>query len=110
MFTAAEAANATMTWILRLVGFIGMAIGFCMVFKPMEVVADVVPFIGNIVGLGFTIAAFGIAGAISLVTIAIAWLFYRPLIGIPLLLLGVGLFAFLFMKGSAGGAGGAPAE
>lgn len=98
MFETAQANNKTMTWILRGVGFVVMFIGFNLLFRPLSVVADVLPIAGTIVGVGTGIVAFLLAAPLSLITVSIAWIFYRPLIGVPLLLLaGVGLF-FLFKK------------
>jgi len=57
-----------------------------------------VPFFGDIVGAGTGILAFLIALPLTLVTIALAWLAYRPLIGIPLLLAAVGSIVFGIMK------------
>ena len=98
MFESAQERNKMMTWILRAVGFAVMFFGFSFIFKPLAVVADVLPLAGTIVGVGTGIFAFLLAAPLSLITISIAWIFYRPLIGIPLLLLaGVGLF-FLIKK------------
>lgn len=101
MFQHAQDANAMMTWILRAVGFFVMFVGFAMVFKPLSVVADVVPFVGSLVGLGTGLLAFGLALVGSSITVGFAWVFYRPLIGVPLLVGGVGLIAFMVVKGSA---------
>jgi hypothetical protein len=95
MFTAAEQANVMMTWVLRLVGFLVMFIGLTMVFRPLSVVADVVPLIGDLVGMGAGLVAFAIAAPLSLLTIAVAWIFYRPLLGILLLAVAVGLFVVI---------------
>lgn len=98
MFTRAQESNKIFTWILRAVGFGLMFIGFSLIFKPLSVVADVLPIAGDIVGVGTGIVAFLLAAPLSLITISIAWVFYRPLVGVPLLVLaGVGLF-FLFKK------------
>jgi hypothetical protein len=109
VFEAKQAANVMFTWILRLVGFLMMAIGLSMVFKPIAVVADVIPFLGDLIGLGFGLAAFGIAACLSLLTIAVGWVFYRPMIGIPLVLLAIGIIVGLFMMAKGKKAGGAPA-
>jgi len=90
MFQKAQDDNETLTWILRLVGFVVMAMGLAMVLKPLSVVADVVPFIGNIVGAGTGFIAFVLAAISALSTIAVAWIMYRPLIGGVLLLAVVG--------------------
>ena len=98
MFAAAQKSNKILTWILRAVGFVVMFFGFNLIFKPLPVIADVLPIAGSVVGVGVGIVAFLLAAPLSLITISMAWIFYRPLIGIPLLILaGVGLF-FLFKK------------
>lgn len=98
MFDSAQESNTIRTWIVRVVGFVVMFIGFGLIFKPLSVVADVLPIAGDIVGVGTGIVAFLLAAPLSLITISVAWIFYRPLIGVPLLLLaGVGLY-FLFKK------------
>lgn len=95
MFTKAHKDNELFTWILRLVGLVVMVIGLNMVFRPLSVVADVVPLFGRLVAAGTGIIAFLLAAMLSLITIALAWVFYRPLLGIALLViasvLGVGV-------------------
>lgn len=98
MFTQAKAQAKNRTWIVRVVGFLLMTIGLALVFKPLSVLADVVPFIGDLVGAGMTLVAGCIALGLSLITISIAWLFYRPLIGVPLLVVGVAAIVFLLIK------------
>ena len=108
MFASAKRGNATMGWILRLVGFAVMFIGFSSIFKPLEVLADIVPFLGSLVGLGTGLISFALSLCGSLTTIAIAWLYFRPLIAVPLLIAAVGSLVWLFVK--AKGAKAAPAE
>ena len=98
MFTSAQKGNAMMTWILRIVGFFVMYTGLKMVFGPLGVLADVLPFLGSLVRMGTGLLSFLIALPCSLVTIAIAWIFYRPLLGILLLVIAVGSIVMLFMK------------
>jgi hypothetical protein len=82
---------------LRVLGLVLMWIGFSMVFRPLSVVADVVPFIGTLVGWGTGVVSFALAAPLSLVTIAIAWIVYRPLLGIALLVVGGLVFGGLFV-------------
>ena len=96
MFKTAVESNKTLTWILRAVGFVVMAVGIFLVLRPMAVLGDVVPFIGNMVGGLLAVVAGMIALGLSLITISIAWLFYRPLIGVPLLIAGIGGLALVF--------------
>lgn len=98
MFADAQQSNIIRTWIVRLVGFLIMLTGFNLLFKPFSVLADLLPIAGTIVGVGTGIVAFLLSAPLSLLTIASAWIFYRPLIGIPLLIVaGVGIF-FLIKK------------
>lgn len=98
MFAEAHAANKMLTWILRLVGTVVMFIGFSLLFRPLSVLADVVPFIGNIVGVGTGIVALLLSVPLSLLVISVAWIFYRPMIGVPLAIVAVLGFAFLIRK------------
>lgn len=100
MFKKAERDNAILTWILRAVGFVLMGIGLSMMFKVLPVVADVLPFLGNIVEAGTGMIAFLIAAVLSLITIAVAWIVFRPLLGIALLAVAVGLI--VLVKGKLG--------
>ncbi len=87
MFKAAEEANVALTWILRGLGFFLMAVGLYLVFNPLVVFADVLPILGSLLGVGIGVFAGLVAAALSLVTIALGWLAYRPLLGITLLIL-----------------------
>ena len=74
-----------------------MTIGGALVFGPLAVIADVVPFIGDLVRTGVTLIAALVAGIGSALTISLAWLFYRPMIGVPLLILAIGLLIVLLV-------------
>lgn len=99
MVAAAESANAMMTWILRLVGLLLLFFGFMALFKPLVVLADVVPFIGNIVGGGTMLVSAGLAATIGFGSIAIGWIIARPLIGGIMCILSIGAFAGLIFVG-----------
>jgi hypothetical protein len=100
MFQAAMSENATLTWILRVVGFVLMAIGLALIFSPIATFADVIPLVGDFLRLGAGLFAAAVAFGLSFITIAIAWVFYRPLIGVPLLVVGVGAIVGLKMMGA----------
>jgi len=87
MFKTAEKANKTLTWIFRAAGFLLMSIGLFLIFNPLAVVADVVPIFGSLLRAGVAGFVGLVASALSLVTISVAWLTYRPLLGIALLVL-----------------------
>lgn len=101
MFQNAEDGNTMWTWILRFIGWFIMYIGLKMIFNPITVLADVLPILGDIAGIGLGVVAFLISTAVALVVIAIAWLFYRPVLGIILLAAAVGLLVLLIKKKAA---------
>ncbi len=94
MVQSAQDANVMRTWIVRLVGLVLMYMGLMMVFKPLVTVADVLPFLGGLLKIGLGLFSGIIAFALSLITIAIAWIFYRPVVAIILLALAVGAITF----------------
>ena len=101
--------NGIFTWLVRLGGFLLMFFGLSMVLKPLSVLADVLPILGNIVEMGNGLVAGIIALVCSLVTIAIAWIFYRPVLAIFLLVLAAGGIFLLWKKRQAKKAAAAPA-
>jgi hypothetical protein len=110
MFKGAQESNATLTWILRGVGFFLMLIGLKTILAPLHTLGAVVPVIGYIVEFGTGLLAFVLALALSLITIAIAWIFYRPLLGIGLLVVGVGSLVLLKFLRRGGSVSAASAE
>ena len=88
MFAAAQRENRVLTWILRFAGVLAMFIGFMMVLAPLVVVADVVPFIGNILSAGSAIVSLVLTAIVAPVVIAVAWFWYRPLVSAAVLAVG----------------------
>ncbi len=97
LFDAAQEANKVLTWLLRLAGFILMGVGIRMIFRVLSVLADVLPFLGNLAETGLGLFSFALAAMLSLGTIAVAWFFYRPLLAIGLFLLAGGA-AYLVVR------------
>ena len=92
---AAEEQKAKfLRWALRIGGFIIMSIGLGLLLKPLSVLADVIPFMGNLVGAATGFIAMMIAAGITLIIIAISWVTFRPLIAVPILV--VALVALFF--------------
>lgn len=87
VFQKAHNENTVITWLIRVGGWFLMFIGLKMVFKPLSVLADVLPIAGDLVETGTGIIAFLISLISALVVIAIAWIFYRPILGISLLVI-----------------------
>jgi len=91
MFADAESANSAMTWILRAVGAVLMLVAFSMVAGPLSVLASVLPFLGTIVGSGVFLVSLVLTLVLAPTVMAVAWLFYRPLVAIGILAVGLAL-------------------
>ena len=75
-----------------------MYFGLKRVLGPIDSLVDVIPILNGIVAMGTSLAAGLVAGACALLTIGVAWVFYRPWLGIPLIAVGVGLLVMVFVK------------
>ena len=95
MIQAAESSNNVMKWLFRLLGVFLVITGLKSVFGIIETILKVVPFVAKIVGWGVGIVCTVVGIVWSLIVIAIAWIFYRPLLGITLLVV-AGLLIWLF--------------
>jgi hypothetical protein len=98
MFATAERQNTLLTWGLRLGGLLLMAFGFSRILRPLVVLADVLPPVGSLVGVGTGLVSFLLAAVISLLTIAVAWVVYRPLLGVSLIVLAVAVIVYLVIR------------
>jgi high-affinity Fe2+/Pb2+ permease len=74
-----------------------MFIGFKLILDPVVVIADVVPFAGNLLGAGTALVSFIVTAVVAPLVIAVAWLWYRPLLSIIVIAVVVGLVLGLRM-------------
>lgn len=89
MFQEAQDDNVFMTWALRIVGVVVMLIGFILLMKPLSVFASVLPFLGDLVGLGTGLVALLLTLVLAPLVIALAWIAVRPLLGGGILLVAI---------------------
>ena len=84
-------------------GILLTIVGFYLLFQPVIQVLNWIPFVGWLLGgvVAFAAIIFSliVGTVISCLVIALAWVFYRPLIGVLLLvLMGIGIY-FIFFFG-----------
>ena len=96
-FGAEMESNEQLTWILRVVGFLMMSVGLFLIAGPLVRIADLIPLIGDVLAMGAFIVAAAFSLPFTLITIAMGWLFYRPIIAIPLLLFAVVNITLVFV-------------
>ena len=97
IFDAEHKANNFWLWVLRFVGVMMVISGLKGIFGFIETILKVVPFVAGIFGWGVGVVCTVVGVVWSLIVIAVAWLFYRPLLGIGLLVLAgflIWVFAF----------------
>ena len=85
MFVAAQKANKVTAWAFRVLGFLLLAFGLKRIFRPLSVLADVVPAIGNVMEASTGFVAYLLAAFLWLIIVAIAWLYHRPVLAVTLL-------------------------
>lgn len=93
LFKEAQDENRLWTWLIRGGGTVLMLIGFALIFRPLSVLADVLPILGDIVGFGTGLIAMLCTAVLAPLVIAIAWFVYRPLVSVAVLVVG-GALAF----------------
>ena len=98
MFEHARTSNKIMSWILRLVGTLAIIMSLNIIFRPLSILGDVIPFVGSIIGALTGFVAFLLGLAWSLIVIAVAWVRFRPLISGILIAIALGLIILSFMK------------
>ncbi len=98
MFKTAHFHNRLLTWGIRAGGLLLMFIGLAMLLKPLSVFADVIPFVGNLIEAGTGVIAFVLALFFGLMVVGVAWIFYRPALGLSLMGAGAALVIGLILK------------
>lgn len=93
-----KSSNSSLTWFMRGLGLFLLFIGLRMVMSPLEALMDVIPFLGDLLGAGLTLIALLVAATLGTATIAVAWIVYRPLLGVALLLVAGGLVYLIKTK------------
>ncbi|MBQ6965336.1 MAG: TMEM43 family protein [Bacteroidaceae bacterium] len=97
IFDAEHEANNMWLWVLRIIGTLVVIGGLKGIFGFVETILKVVPFLSSIFAFGVGLICTIVGIVWSLLIIAIAWLFYRPVLGISLLVLAgflIWVFAF----------------
>ncbi len=87
--------NKMMKWIFRGLGAILVILGYTFILNLITTATSFIPIIGNIVGTGIALVSFLIGCIHSLIIFTIAWIRFRPIIGICLLIAVVVLIILL---------------
>ena len=99
MINVIKKENKIIKWVLRAAGIIAMVLGFATILKPISTISGFVPILGSVVGSAVGLVSFILGLALSLVVIAIAWIRFRPVLGIVLLAIVAVLIVLLVLRG-----------
>ncbi len=99
LFSSEHSSNNAMKWVFRVIGFIGIFIGTRMLFSLITLFTNYVPILRTVVNFGISLFAFLVAICLFCLIAGIAWVFYRPVLGISLLLVGLGILFFMSKTG-----------
>lgn len=99
MITSIKKENKFLKWLFRILGTILCIAGFGAILGPISAIASFVPILGSLVDTAVGLVAFVLGLALSLLIIAIAWIRFRPVLGVILLAIVVALIAFLIING-----------
>ena len=99
MFEGAQSANRVLLWILRGVGLFALIAGFGLILRPLRVLADVLPPVGAVVGMGIGLVSLLLGLLVGGVVIALAWFAVRPVLSIGILVVVGGAVLLLWRTG-----------
>jgi hypothetical protein len=97
-FEDEQTSNTLKTWMLRILGIMMVIGGLKLIFGFVETLLKIVPFLSSIIGWGVGVICTVLGFVWSMIVIAIAWLFYRPIVGIALLAI-AGILVWIFALG-----------
>lgn len=109
MFAQQEQTNTMWLWVLRVIGTLLVIGGLKGIFDILSTVLKVLPFLSNIMNWGVGLICNIIGIAWSLIIIAIAWIFYRPVVGISILVIMGAIVGYFVYSGKNKKGAAAPA-
>jgi len=89
IFVSEHHQNRTWTWIYRLGGWFPLFLGLLCLSSLLGQFLDMFPMTRSIVTMGSTSLPFTVSVTLTLSIIGVGWSWYRPVVGLSLLLLGI---------------------
>lgn len=97
MFSSEHSKNSTLTWILRIAGILLIVFGLKSITAILVTLFKVLPFLASIANFGVGAICWIIGLIWSIIVIAVAWIFYRPVLGVSLLV-GAAVLTWYFIR------------
>ena len=93
-----KSENTSTAWMMRIFLTLLIITGIRLVMMPISIFSSKIPVLGGLVRGGVVFVSFMIGLIWSLVVIALAWLYYRPLVTLIILFVVAGLIILVRMK------------
>ncbi|XP_065066872.1 transmembrane protein 43-like [Rhopilema esculentum] len=84
IFENEHRTNTFITWLVRGIGWLLMFIGMQMITDIVRQIVSFIPIIRDLVGLATLLLSFTLATSLALLTIAVGWFAYRPLLSLAI--------------------------
>jgi hypothetical protein len=101
MFSEAFNSLNWSTVFIRLGCYVLMVASICLLFSPVTIILGFIPFVGGFISsiafFAILLGAIIICLPITLVVASVAWLVYRPKVGIVLILIGLAALATILI-------------
>lgn len=98
MINIIKKENKILKWVLRLVGLLIIVSGIATILKPISTITGYIPLLGSLVSGAVGFISFILGLALSLIIIALAWIRFRPILGISMLVIAAILIIFLIIR------------
>lgn len=92
-------ATTFFNWSLRTGGWVILFMGLATLFKPLVVLVEKIPLLGNFVGRGITVFSLLSSFSLTLIIMSAVWMVARPVFGAILLVLGIIPLLILYRSG-----------
>ena len=99
MINVIKKENNFIKWLLRFLGILLIVCGIGAILKPISAITSYIPLLGSVVGAAVGLVSLLLGLALGFVIIAIAWIRWRPVLGISLLVGAAILIVLLVMRG-----------
>jgi len=89
VFQTEQFNNQSATWVYRLAGWFVTFLGLSCLSGLLEMMMDQYPLMRRMVAMGVTSLHFSVSITLTLFIIGVNWVWYRPLVGLALLVMGL---------------------
>jgi len=98
MIEMAKEEEATATKLLRIVGWLGLMLGWVMLFSPFVTALEVLPFLGKLGAFAVVLVALVVSCLCCMSVSLVAYFRYRPLMSLGLLAIVAGIWALVIWQ------------